>query len=466
MKSRIICTMLIGLLAASGRVSAQVSEERIQRLEQQLELLKGEIQELKAHLLKEESEGETRGSSPPGSGAVERAATTITTLAEPEEDPNQFRVYWRDGVRLDSANEQFKLRIGGRIMNDWAFVEADDSLVESLGALGTFVRDGTEFRRARLYAAGVLYDRFEYRAEFDFADRFANFRDVYVSLRDVPLLGTLKAGHFKEPFGLEALTSSNHITFLERSAGASFAPSRNTGIAFQNSVAEGRISYSAGVFRQSLNAGDSVGSGGPNLTARVTGLPVYADGGRKLLHVGAAYSHQGTPLGVALFGSRPEAHLLPPFVLTPLLETSSYDMVGLEAAAVAGPFSVQSEYMKSYVDSVSGGDPTFSGFYVLGSFFLTGEHRRYWHGGGAFDRVRPNRSFLDEGGIGAWEIAVRYSQLDLNDRLVRGGEMKNFTFGVNWYVNPYSRIMWNYVRSEVEDTGNADILQMRFKIDF
>ncbi len=466
MKSRIICTMLIGLLAASGSISAQVSEERIQLLEQQLELLKGEIQELKAHLFKEESEGETRVSVPPGSGAVERAATTITPLAEPEKDPNQFRVYWQDGVRMDSADEQFKLRIGGRIMNDWAFVGADDSLVESLGPLGTLVRDGTQFRRARLYAFGVLYDRIEYRAEFDFADRFGNFSDIYVGLRDVPVLGTLKAGHFKEPFGLEALTSSNNITLLERSAGGAFAPLRNIGIAFQNSVAKGRISYAAGVFREALSAGNSVGSGGPNLTARVTGLPVYADGGRKYLHVGAAYSHQGAPLGVTLFGSRPEANLLPPFVLTPLLETSSYNMVGLEAAAVAGPFSVQSEYMKSSVNSVSSGDPTFSGFYVLGSFFLTGEHRPYWHGGGAFDRVRPNSSFMDDGGTGAWEIVARYSQLDLNDRLVRGGEMKNFTFGVNWHLNPYSRIMWNYVRSEVEDTGNADILQMRFKIDF
>ena len=403
MKSRIICTMLIGLLAASGSISAQVSEERIQLLEQQLELLKGEIQELKAHLFKEESEGETRASVPPGSGAVERAATTITPLAEPEKDPNQFRVYWQDGVRMDSADEQFKLRIGGRIMNDWAFVGADDSLVESLGPLGTLVRDGTQFRRARLYAFGVLYDRIEYRAEFDFADRFGNFSDIYVGLRDVPVLGTLKAGHFKEPFGLEALTSSNNITLLERSAGGAFAPLRNIGIAFQNSVAKGRISYAAGVFREALSAGNSVGSGGPNLTARVTGLPVYADGGRKYLHVGAAYSHQGAPLSVTLFGSRPEANLLPPFVLTPLLETSSYNMVGLEAAAVAGPFSVQSEYMKSSVNSVSSGDPTFSGFYVLGSFFLTGEHRPYWHGGGAFDRVRPNSSFMDDGGTGAWE---------------------------------------------------------------
>ncbi len=463
MKARIFCTMLIGLVAASGGLFARTSEERIKLLEEQLKLLQREIQELKIHLLKE-SEEETGGSATSGSG--EQASATITPKAEPDEDPNQFRVYWRDGIRMDSADEQFKLRIGGRIMNDWAFVQADDSLVESLGPLGTFVRDGTQFRRARLYASGVLYDRFEYKAEFDFADRFANFSDVYVGLRGIPVLGTLKAGHFKEPFGLEALTSANHIILLERSAGGAFAPLRNTGIAFQNTVAQGRINYSAGVFRESFNAGDSVGSGGPNLTARVTGLPLYADGGRKYLHVGAAYSHQGAPLGVALFGSHPEAALLPPFVLTPLLETSSYDMVGLEAAAVAGPFSVQSEYMQASVDSVSSDDPTFSSFYVLGSFFLTGEHRPYWHGGGSFDRVRPNSSFLDDGGTGAWEILARFSRLDLNDRLVRGGEMKNFTFGVNWYLNPYSRIMWNYVHSEVVDTGNADIVQMRFKIDF
>ena len=465
MKAKIVCAMLTCLLAASESAGAQTSEERIKLLEEQLKILQREIQELKAHVLKE-SEQEPGGSATSGSGELGQASATITPKAEPEEDPNQLRVYWRDGVRMDSANEQFKLRLGGRIMNDWAFVQADDSLVKSIGELGTFVRDGTEFRRARLYASGVLYDRFEFKAEFDFAAILGSFRDVYMAVRGVPVFGTLKAGHFKEPFGLEEMTSSNNITFLERSAGTAFTPARNVGMAFQNTVAAGRVTYAAGVFRESLNTGDSVGSGGPNLTARVTGLPVYGDGGRRLLHLGAAYSHQGAPLGVALFGSRPEAHLLPPFVFTPLLETSSYDLVGLEVAAVAGPFSVQSEYMKSYVDSAPSGDPSFSGFYVMGSFFLTGENRRYSRSKGAFDRVRPHNSFMDDGGIGAWEIAARYSQLDLNDGLVRGGEMKNFTFGVNWYVNPYSRIMWNYVRAEVADTGAADIVQMRFKIDF
>ena len=467
MKSRIICTMLIGLLAASGSISAQVSEERIQLLEQQLELLKGEIQELKAHLFKEESEGETRASVPPGSGAVERAATTITPLAEPEKDPNQFRVYWQDGVRMDSADEQFKLRIGGRIMNDWAFVGADDSLVESLGPLGTLVRDGTQFRRARLYAFGVLYDRIEYRAEFDFADRFGNFSDIYVGLRDVPVLGTLKAGHFKEPFGLEALTSSNNITLLERSAGGAFAPLRNIGIAFSEQRRERTHQLRCWSLSRGPQCGQQRRERRPKLDGpghRTAGLRRWRS---EIPSCRCRLQPPGSTSGRDSFRLPPRGQSASPlrYDSTPRNQLLQHGWPGRRPPWPA-PFRWQSEYMKSSVNSVSSGDPTFSGFYVLGSFFLTGEHRPYWHGGGAFDRVRPNSSFMDDGGTGAWEIVARYSQLDLNDRLVRGGEMKNFTFGVNWHLNPYSRIMWNYVRSEVEDTGNADILQMRFKIDF
>ena len=44
--------------------------------------------------------------------------------------------------------------------------------------------------------------------------------------------------------------------------------------------------------------------------------------------------------------------------------------------------------------------------------------------------------------------------------------MHAFTLGLNWYLNPYAKIVWNYVRSDVLDTGKADIVEMRFKIDF
>ena len=396
-------------LAISISISAQTVEEKIQLLEKQLGLLKEEIQELKKQLHKGESTASGRGPEVTGTLPVQTASKKNHQRPEPTPDPSQFRVYWKDGVRMDSVNGQFKLRIGGRIMNDWAFSRGDASLAESLGESGNFVHDGTEFRRARFYASGVLYDRFEFKAEYDFAGILSPFRDVYIGVRKVPVFGTLRAGHFKEPFGLEALTSSNHTTFMERSAGAAFTPDRNVGLALQNVVADGRVTYSAGVFRESLNTGESVGSGGSNITARVTSLLIYDDGGRKLFHVGGAYSHQGTPLGGARFRSRPEAHLLPHFVSTALLETRSYRLMGVETAAVAGPFSVQSEYMHSYVKSVSSGDPSFSGFYVLGSFFLTGEHRSYSRSKGAFGRVRPRQSFLDGDGAGAWEIAARFS---------------------------------------------------------
>jgi len=49
------------------------------------------------------------------------------------------------------------------------------------------------------------------------------------------------------------------------------------------------------------------------------------------------------------------------------------------------------------------------------------------------------------GGIGAWELAVRYSQLNLNSNDIRGGNEKDLTVGLNWYTTPNLKLMTNYV---------------------
>ena len=75
-------------------------------------------------------------------------------------------------------------------------------------------------------------------------------------------------------------------------------------------------------------------------------------------------------------------------------------------------------------------------------------------------------------GKGAWEVAYRYSFLDLNDDVTIGGYVRDHTIGLNWYLNPYTRLMFNYVNSQttdypgVEGVGRADIFEMRCQIDF
>ena len=70
------------------------------------------------------------------------------------------------------------------------------------------------------------------------------------------------------------------------------------------------------------------------------------------------------------------------------------------------------------------------------------------------------------GAPGAWEGALRYSGLDLDDDSIAGGKLHDLTAGLNWYLNPYTRIMWNYIHADKNHVGNADMLMMRFQIIF
>ena len=61
---------------------------------------------------------------------------------------------------------------------------------------------------------------------------------------------------------------------------------------------------------------------------------------------------------------------------------------------------------------------------------------------------------------------MRYSGLDLTDGVVAGGELNDVTLGLNWYLNAHSRAMVNYIWSDLKDVGVANILFVRFQVDF
>jgi len=380
---------------------------------------------------------------------------------EPEADPADFRVYWKEGLNLATLNGDFKLKIGGRLQTDWFWSSEDNAIKSDVGEQ----EDGVEIRRARLYFSGLIYGNVEYKLQFDFAGGDADLKDAYLGLTDFPL-GKLRMGHFKEPFSLEELTSSKYITFLERALPNIFAPSRNTGFMLHNTASDEKMTTAIGVFRSTDDYGENVDDGGYNVTGRVTALPIYENKGANLLHIGAGYSYRN-PDDSVRYRQRPEAHLANYFVDTSNFASDQVDLVGLEAAWVNGPLSLQGEYMMADADRLgSGSDVKFDGYYVQASYFLTGEHRNYKTSEAAFSRIKPKENYNAAGGPGAWEIKARYSGLDLSDSDITGGELDNITAGMNWYLNPNTKIMWDYVHADKDDVGQADMLMMRLQFDF
>jgi len=357
------------------------------------------------------------------------------------------------------CDEAIEFKTGGRIMNDWAWFDADPTLEAAVGPFD----DGTEFRRARLYVAGTIHDNVGFKAQYDFAGGDADFKDVWASYKDFPL-APVKIGHFKEPFSLEELTSSKYITFMERALPVeAFAPSRNTGIGFGSSELDDQLTWSVGVFRDTDDFGGGEDSD-YNFTARVTGVPWAEEDQERMLHIGGSISYKNTDM--VQYRSRPEAHLAPRVVDTKEFAADNVVLCGLESALLLGPVSLQGEYMLAQVDADIGSDPDFSGYYGAVSWFLTGETRAYKASKGVFSRVSPAANAGADGGSGAWELAARYSSLDLSDGAIAAGEVDDVTLAVNWYVNPHARVMFNYVNSDTDGVGEVDVFETRFQVDF
>jgi phosphate-selective porin OprO/OprP len=391
---------------------------------------------------------------------VSFAATDLTTS-------------WNNGLSFQSQDKNFKLKIGGRIQNDWAWFSQDDSNAVYYGN----IQDGTEFRRARIALSGTIYQYILFKAEFDFAGaakagKEVAMKDLYMGITDVPVFGTIQMGHQKEPFGLEMLTSSNYTAFMERGVTNVFAPERNTGFRAQNAFLEDRLTAAAGIFRETDDGGRSSADGKYAGTFRLTALPWSNDEKGGVLHIGAAYSHRN-PSGDVSYESRPSAHLAPDFVGVdgPADAVSLY---GGEGAFCYGPFRAQAEYMMASIDAAGANDPSFMSYYAYASALLTGEHYNYKKSEGVFEHVEPKRNFRQDGtGPGAWELGARYSFLDLNDKDIFGGEMTDITVGLNWYMVPNARVMFNYVHSSVKnleadgrDQGSMDCFETRFHIYF
>ena len=405
----------------------------------------------------------------------------------------------KDKETAAKAKVPMSPQIGGMIQMDAATFSQQGASVANYGT----VQNGFEFRRARLSAAGEGWNVIDYKIEMDFAVLASggaggvtsgtlagyvkpleqvDMKDCYITIKELPLLGNVRMGHIKEPFGLEQQTSDRFSTFMERSIAdeGALVPARQNGVLAFNWMEGERATWAAGIFRTNVVAPPDFinwgNAGNMSATGRVTCLPWYdeATEGRGLLHIGLASSYRdmGTSppgaSGLNVFGmaARPEAHLAPKVVGVTggnrgMPNVIDYKLIGTELAYVYGPLSFQTEYYGAFMNLLNGGaaDSYVSGGYAYVSYFLTGENRPYNKKAGCFDRLKPYENFFrvsDEDGcvqtgIGAWEVGYRYSWLDLNDgstaNAFQGGLAIDHTLGLNWYLNPNLRLMWNYVHS-------------------
>ncbi|MBI1900214.1 MAG: hypothetical protein HYS13_03735 [Planctomycetia bacterium] len=380
-------------------------------------------------------------------------------------------------VRVEEVEIQTKptYHIRGRLFFD--HVTFDDP-----SALGVDRETETGFDTARIGVEGKVYENVEYQIELEFEGTEVDFKTVYCQINELPWLGSFRAGHFYEPLaGLDEDSGSNYQMFMERSlAVTAFIPSRSFGYMVQNTALDEDIYWAVGMFRHESDdsppargtitgdTGDWVADG------RIAWNPYYDEpsGGRYLVHVGMGYSFR-TDSTLVEFETVSELGNQRGFLATTVPGDRNYSLFVPEFLVIWGPWSVQSEWM-----FVPTGPASFWGGYVEASYFLTGDHRGYRRSDKTLTRPVIVEDFFSVRtlsglvcGTGGWELKTRWSHVDLEDGAgpLRGVQ-DNWSVGVNWYLNSYARMMFEYVYEDVRlvngMSGVANNFGTRFHVQW
>lgn len=443
----------------------------------------------------EKTESRARETSAPTAGSDEASPTPAGAAAPAESDAdapaepaNQFdlnaypedaklpaKQKWRSFTEAlrgllvwDFFDGRLTVRAHARIQVDGTMARADSALEQSTGPLG----ESINLRRFEAFAQGTIDHHLRYSLSFDFgAD--AGFGDVFVEGREDGLnvfgyrIGQFRAGSFQEPFSFERIMSSYYTGFLERSLPVwTFTPGNNIGYMVYDTARKKRFTWAVGFFSFGQNNEANASKSALSVTSRVTWLPMYRDDGTKLFHVGASVSSRNPSGSNTRYRSRPEARFVDFLVDTGDQEASRIGLYGLEIAAMNGPLSLQSELIVSQVAGTEYGELSFWGGYLEVGYFLTHDHRSYDTSSGVFSKVIPKRDkvgFFNKKPGGALELTGRISNVDLDDGGLNGGQLVDYSFGVNWYLNATSAVKFNYIYSDVKDSGHANVFILRYQ---
>ncbi len=366
-----------------------------------------------------------------------------------------------NGISCASPEENFTIQAGGRLHLDGAVFSEDKTSLENDWIV----------RRARLSLRIDWLDHWRLSAQYDLADTDEKFRSLW--LRYAGFDNTrITIGQFQEPFSLEESSSSNNISFMERSLANALVAGTNVGIGVHhwgdNWGAELGLFWATYIEDSDPLARED----GYGFSSRFTVAAIKKK--RNLLHLGfsLAYHHPREDNRIRI-RTQPESDVTNErFISTGRMRNVDRNLTtGIELAIAGDSLLIQGEYILTHLNRFGDrSDEVFDGGYLSASWVFNNRQRRYSSRSGIFGRVNPQKNHV-------WEVALRYSFLNLNSYSflglnkyagsVTGGDQVNTSLAVNWYLNDKVRLMLNYIQVNTDaEAGDDDprILQLRLQI--
>ena len=378
----------------------------------------------------------TQGQSAPSAGQPVAQSSKNTSSAGQQlsqEKPLPIVGWGRDHAFIRSPDGAFETQIGGYGQLDFRGYQS-----------GNHIPNSFFLRRARIALEGKLDRYFDFRIEGDFADVITPLRDLYVNIHRIDEF-QLRFGQFRVPYSQEEMRSDNNQDFVERSLVNNLVPSRSPGVGALGSLNKGVFEYQVGAWNgKGLLAANSTGT--PETALRLRFNP-WKHGGNfwaKGFLFGGAFTQGRSGPGTLSVRGLTESRSSIFFV--PDTTSGKYIRANGEFTWMLGPAAIRAEYDQTNQNrdnlGLNGGNlpgVVAKGYTAQVTYLLTREEKP------ETTTVTPKSNlFADSNGrqgLGAWELKVRYANLQISDATAKSNRAGTLYFGTNWYMNRYVRYM-------------------------
>lgn len=357
------------------------------------------------------------------------SASSFSDDLPPSQD---FSLHYVDGTGLvlQNADVSYKTVLNLLIQTDLMQFYSSPEL-----------KNGTNMQTAQAYLSGNI-KLLNYMVSYDFIQN--QLEEANVSFNGS--WGSILLGQNDPSYGLANSVSDSAVTFMSPPLLVNaFSPPYTQGLYLNANTEHFSTQWSLFGPGSSTPSSQTIPLGS---TLRLIYDPRHNKG--DVLHFGLSLWQQTTGEGQSMeFSSIPE---MPLHNSTALVDTGTISAVGnyqvddLEWVWVRGSKALQAEYTQTWVHRLNT-DPTltFHAYYLLASYFLTGESLDYNYPGAYFTGITP----IQHKKWGAWQVLMQYSDLDLNSHQVYGGAEHNLTLGLNWYPNTIVQVMFNYIHGSI-----------------